>query len=55
VGLGCATFSVSIALAIVGVYSAYWAALLLVAVMVLLAVMWYGLAIRWVDEHDRWD
>src|SRR5262249_39768933 len=51
VGLCC----VAVVLAVAGVCSAYWVALLFAAFMLSWAGLWYGLAIRWVDRHDRWD
>jgi hypothetical protein len=52
-GLAIASVALAIGVAIVGAWSAYWVSFLCVAVLLLLAALWYGLAIRWVDLHDR--
>jgi hypothetical protein len=55
IGLAIALFCVSMGLAIGGIFSADWIALLVAGIAVLFAALWYGSAIRWVDEYDQWN
>ena len=45
----------SLAMALAGIGVEYWIASLAVVAMLVPAGLWYGLAIRWVDQHDDWD
>lgn len=56
---GCVILALAFAgggvgLAVAGADAAVWVSLLVIGGTLLLPVLWYGLAIRWVDRHDHW-
>ena len=52
--LGVAFLCVSIGLAVTDSDSGYWVGFIICGIAVLPAGLWYGLAIRWMDRHNRW-